>query len=103
MWAQITACPCQCAPRSAGELPGGRASPRLLHRNELDEFDVGIRGEQLGAVLAEGCGDGAVEVGLPVLLGVKGVKDAEGVLADPEGVPGPGAGLGQHDVPAAVE
>jgi len=75
----------------------------LFHRDELDQFDVRVFGQQLGPVFAKGRGDGSVEVGLPVLLGVERVENSEGVLVDPEGVPGPGAGLRQNDLAAAVE
>lgn len=66
-------------------IPRDSAKPhRLLDGDDLDEPDVGILREQLGAVLAERGGNRPARVGLPTILRLESVEDSEGVLAHTE-------------------
>src|SRR6476646_12091903 len=99
--------PWQCLPPGAGSgrnhergPTGGRrgaprsAGPDSLHCDDVDRADVRVAREQVGADLSERGRDLPVEVGLPPVLALEGVEDAVDRVADLEGVPGRGAGLG---------
>jgi hypothetical protein len=90
-----------------GRRPGGlvrrplaRSGIALRSRGSRRGEDVGhlnvrIFGQQARAGLAERGGDRAVQVRLPPGLVAEGVENAEGGVAELEGVPGDRAGLGR--------
>src|ERR1700676_1306680 len=82
--------------RPASVCERGRAVARRasFERDDLGEADVGVGGEQVGGDRGECPGNLSVEVGLPRVLGLERVEDAERGLTEPERVPGHGALLG---------
>src|ERR1022692_2176359 len=97
------------APVKPGPIPRWRQyRPRqrggaLLHRDDVDCADVRGTGEQAGSNLAECSRDLAVQVGLPVLVGLEAVEDAIAGVTDLERVPGHGAQLGHRELAASLQ
>ena len=68
---------------------------RSLRGEDVGHLNVRVFGQQARAGLAERGGDRAVQVRLPPGLVAEGVENAEGGVAEFEGVPGDRAGLGR--------
>src|ERR671914_2185155 len=87
-----------CGPR-----PVTRRNRASLDGEDVDQADVGGRGQKVRGDLSEGLRDLTVQVGLTRLAGLERVEDAEGHLVDPERVPGDGAGLGDRQRAARLQ
>src|SRR5436190_14742998 len=76
---------------------------RLLDRDQVDGLDLRVLGQKVAADLRKPLGDLAVDVGLPAVLVLEGVKDAVGGVVDLERVPGHGAFLGLCEAAALLK